>query len=254
GTVPAGASCNVTVNVTSSTTGSYANSTGNVTTSNAGTAGGASSTLTVVSHPAIAKAFAPATIAAGGTSTLTITLTNPNATAITGAAFTDAYPANLVNANPANGATTCGGGTVTAANGVGSASLSGGTIPASGSCTVTVTVTSATAATYNNSIPIGGLATTNAGGNTVAASASLTVLGQLTVAKSFAPASIGTSQAAVLTVTLTNPNATAITGAAFTDTYPANLVNTASASGATTCGGAPTVTAANNGNSLALSN
>ena len=42
--------------------------------------------------------------------------------------------------------------------------------------------------------------------------------------------------ASVLTITLTNPNATAITGAAFTDTYPAGLVNAAAASGATTCG------------------
>src|SRR5207248_1307551 len=67
----------------------------------------------------------------------------------------------------------------------------------------------------------------------------------------FAPASIGTNDAAVLTITLTNPNATAATGVAFTDTYPASLVNTASASGATTCGG--TVTAANNGTGVALS-
>jgi len=80
----------------------------------------------------------------------------------------------------------------------------------------------------------GAVTSANAGASTVAANASVTVLGGLAVAKSFAPAAIGTGDASVLTITLTNPNATAVTGAAFTDTYPAGLVNTASASGATT--------------------
>jgi hypothetical protein len=87
-------------------------------------------------------------------------------------------------------------------------------------------VTSAVAGSYLNSIPVGGLITTNAGANTVAASATLTVLGGLTVAKSFTPASIGTNGTSVLTITLTNPNASAVTGADFTDSYPVNLVNT----------------------------
>src|SRR5439155_5993114 len=98
-----------------------------------------------LAHPTIAKAFSPTTVATNATSVLTITLTNPNASAITGAAFTDTYPANLVNTASASGATTCAGGTVTAANGGASVALSGGTIPATGSCTVTVNVTSATA-------------------------------------------------------------------------------------------------------------
>src|SRR5207249_116765 len=134
--------------------GSYANSTGNVTTTNAGTVAGASATLTVLAHPAIAKAFSPAAIAPNVASTLTITLTNPNAAAITGAAFTDTYPVGLVNTASASGATTCVGGTVTAANGGASVALSGATIPASGSCTVTVNVTSAAVGTYNNTIAI----------------------------------------------------------------------------------------------------
>ncbi len=59
-------------------------------------------------------------------------------------------------ATPA-GATTCAGGTVTAGNGGSTVVLSGGSIPASGSCTVTVTVnvTSATTGSYANSLPIG---------------------------------------------------------------------------------------------------
>src|SRR5204863_8460331 len=114
----------------------------------------------------------------------TITPTNPNASAITGAAFTDNYPAGLVNTASASGATTCGG-AVTAANNGTSVALSGGTIPASGSCTVTVNTTSATPGTYNNSIAAGALTTTNAGASTAAANASLVVNSVPSVAKSF---------------------------------------------------------------------
>jgi hypothetical protein len=110
---------------------------------------------TIMPRVTVAKSFAPSTIMAGANSVLTVTLTNPNASAVTGAAFTDSYPPGLVNAASANGTTTCVGGTVTAANGGGSVALSGGTIPASGSCTVTVNVTSTTAASYaNNTGPV----------------------------------------------------------------------------------------------------
>ncbi len=132
-------------------------------------------TLTVLARPTVAKAVSPTQIETGGTSTLTITLSNSNSTAITGVAFTDTYPANLVNASTPAGSTTCAGGVVTAAAGGSSVVLSGGTIPASGSCTVMVSVTSSMAGTYTNSIAIGDVTSTNAGSNTVAASATLTV-------------------------------------------------------------------------------
>ena len=152
-----------------------------------GTAAAATATLTVLSRPIVTKAFAPTSVGINGVATLTVTLTNPNTTAITGAAFTDTYPANLVNAAVPGGATTCAGGSVTANAGAGSLALSGGTIPASGSCTVSVNVTSAIAASYANTIPIAALTTTNGGSNDAAASATLSVLGGLTVAKAFAP-------------------------------------------------------------------
>ena len=157
-TVPASGSCTVTVNVTSATAGSYLNSTGSVATTNAGTAAAGTGTLTVLAtsddrqvvrtEPERHRTL---------TSLLTITLTNPNATPITGAAFTDTYPAGVVNTASASGATTCAGGTVTAANNGTSVALSGGTIPASGSCTVTVNATSSTPGTYANTIAIGAL-------------------------------------------------------------------------------------------------
>jgi uncharacterized repeat protein (TIGR01451 family) len=248
GTIPANGSCTVTVAVTSAVAGSYLNNTGSVTTANSGAGTAATATLTVLAVPTVAKSFSPATIGTGGSSTLTVTLSNSNATAITGAALTDTYPSNLLNAATPALTNTCVGTATAAANGS-SLALSGGTIPASGSCTLTVKVTSTVAGSYLNST--GSVTTTNAGSGT-AATATLTVLMRPTVAKSFSPASIGTGGSSTLTVTLTNANATAITGAAFTDVYPANLFNTATPGAATTCTGG-TVTAAANDVLLALS-
>lgn len=130
----------------------------------------AADTDQIVNLPAAAKSFSPSAISENAGSVLTITLSNPTTSAVTGVAFTDSYPSGLVNSASAGGATTCGG-TVTAANGGSSLALSGGTIPANGSCTVTVNVTSATAGSYTNST---GTVTTNSG-DVSAASAQLTV-------------------------------------------------------------------------------
>lgn len=248
-TVPAGGSCTVTVNVTSSSAGIYTDPSGTVTTSNSGTGTSATAVLTVLQPPTVSASYTPVTVVPGAGAVYKVTLTNPNSTAITGASFTDTYTAGLLNAANAAESTTCTGGTVVAADGGNSLSLSGATIPANGSCTVSVTTTSASAGVYANST--GPVATTNAGTGT-AASATLTVMAPPTAALLFTPSTIGIGGVSQLKVTLSNPNSVAITGTAFTDSYPASMVNTASASGATTCTGG-TVTAANNGSSLSLS-
>jgi uncharacterized repeat protein (TIGR01451 family) len=129
----------------------------------------------------VAKAFSPATIMSGGTSTLTVTLSNTNAVAMAGATFTDSYPAGVVNAALPAAATTCGG-TVTAAAGGGSVALSGGTIPAAGSCSVTVTVRGAVVGTYTNTIAARAVTTVLAYNDT-AASATLAVKSPPTITK-----------------------------------------------------------------------
>ena len=90
------------------------------------------SAIAIVVPPTIAKAFGGASIALNATTTLTFTLTNPNAaTALTGVGFTDTLPAGLVVATP-NGLTgSCGGGTITAGAGSGSISLASATLAAS---------------------------------------------------------------------------------------------------------------------------
>lgn len=119
--------------------------------------------------PSMTKAFSPTTIPTDGTSTLTFTVANPNAsTALNGVAFSDVYPASLVNAAAPAVTNTCGG-TVTALAGDVGLSLIGGSIPGGGSCAVTVNVTSSTQSTYNNTS--GAVSSTNGGvGNTANAS------------------------------------------------------------------------------------
>ena len=253
GTLPANSSCVLTVSVTGTATATNTLPIGAVT-----VGGGASNTvaasasLTVNQAPAVSKSFSPASIAPAGNSTLTITLSNPNAFAATGAAYTDTYPSNLVNAATPAVSTTCGG-TATATAGGNTVALSGGTIPAGGSCTVTVSVTSNIAGGYTNTIPVGGLTTTNIGPSVVAATGTLTVMLPPTVDKSFSPASVaatGAGNSSTMTVTLTNPNAVALTGVAFTDTYPSTNLKNNGTVASSTCGGTPTAT--NGGSSLAL--
>ena len=92
------------------------------------------------------------TVSPGASSTLTIRMDNPNAQALTGVAFIDDLPANLVIAQTPNASTTCAGGFVDALASATSVRLSGATVPASGFCTVSVDVLSNISGNYVNSI------------------------------------------------------------------------------------------------------
>ena len=105
-----------------------------------------------------AKAFAPATTVAGGTSTLTFTIGNPTAAAIGGVTFTDPLPqqsgGQMVVASPATYSTSgCGTPTFAPAAGATSLSFANGTVAANSSCTVSVRVSvpgTPTTGTYVN--------------------------------------------------------------------------------------------------------
>lgn len=146
--------------------------TGAVTMSVGGNTIGGCSAAQIV--PTVTKAFAPTSIIAGGTSQLTITVNNSNASASSlTAAFTDTLPAGVVIAATPGATTTCGG-AVTATAGASTVSLaSGSTIPA-GSCTITVNVTAPAIGTFVNTIAAGALQT-SAGNNATPATASLIV-------------------------------------------------------------------------------
>jgi uncharacterized repeat protein (TIGR01451 family) len=128
----------------------------------------------VISPPGVSKAFSPTSPNAGVAVTLTITLTNSNASPITAASLTDTYPSGLVNAPTPAATTTCTGGTASATAGGSSLSLSGATIPANGSCTVRATVVASASGYYVNTLPAGAVSS-SAGASTAAASATLVV-------------------------------------------------------------------------------
>ena len=255
GTVTKSLTCTIHVNVTSLTQGTYTNTipagpggTGSIQTQQGVTnASLASAQLNVQQTVSLTKVFAPLTINAGGTSTLTITLQNPTGSAYTVASsgLTDTLPSPmLLNGSPT---TNCVGGTLSTPT-TSEVVLSGGTIPASanpgvtnGTCTITVPVIApitTPATTYTNSIPIGGLTTTQGISNTVAANANL-IVNSVNISKVFAPTSFSDGNTAtVLTITLTNPTATAFTVASpgLTDTMP-GPITVVNGTATTTCGG-----------------
>ena len=246
GTIAANGSCQVRVNVTNPAPGVLTNTIASAQ-ANLGagvvTGGPAVGSLTTLTPLTVTKSFNASVVGLNQNSVLTIRLTNPNAFAVANAAIADDYPANLVNSPSPAGATTCGGGTVTALGGVPQALLSGATVPANSFCEVTVNVRSALAGAYSNTIPAAAV-TSDAGSSAASNTATLTVLNPPTITKSFAAATTPLNTGILMTITLTNPNTTAITGAAFTDTYPSGLVNAAPPGAATTCaGGTPAATA-----------
>jgi uncharacterized repeat protein (TIGR01451 family) len=95
--------------------------------------------------PQLDKSFSPASVPAGGTSTLTLTVTNTSELAAkAGWAFTDNLPSGLVVASPAALGGTCTA-TRSAPAGGSTVSISNGQLAAGQtSCTVTVNVTSST--------------------------------------------------------------------------------------------------------------
>ena len=136
--------------------------------------------------PTIDKAFNPLTINAGGVSTLTFTLSNANATAVTNVSFTDTYPLGVFNAPLPNVVNNCGGTVQGGAGGGDTIGLSGVTIAANSSCTISVNVTSALVNCYNN---VSGVVTSDQGaGNSASATLCVIALGQpLLITQVFSP-------------------------------------------------------------------
>ena len=209
--------------------------------------------------PTLAKAFAPASINVNGVSTLTVTLNNPGvAVATLTAPLTDTLPAGVVVAATPNANTTCGGvGAPVASAGGSTVTLPAGrTIPANGSCTLTVSVTAAAVGSYLNTLPAGALVTSN-GNNPAPASATLIVVVAAvvspTLAKAFSPTTIDAGAVSILTVTLNNSNASVATlTAPLTDTLPAGVVVAATPNANTTCGGVGAPVAGAGGSTVTL--
>ena len=140
----------------------------------AGTAACPTAVAVNVAAPTVTEAFSPASIAPNATSSLTFTLSNTNAFALTQAQFLQSLPTSL-SVSGTSSATTCGGPSVSVSATAASIALTGAVIPASGSCTITIPVTSTADGTYTSTVAAGALTTGPAGSNTATATATLTV-------------------------------------------------------------------------------
>lgn len=205
--------------------------------------------------PTLTKAFSTSPVAVNSNTTLTFTLSNPNLSALSGVSFNDPLPDGLIVASTPNAVTNCGG-TFSPTAGSMQLDFSGGTIPANGSCTVSVNVKVTKAGLMANTS--GYISSTDAGTNTTSTGyGSASVTGTLlppSIAKSFSPSTFLAGTRSTLTFVITNPNPNdALTGVAFSDTYPANLTNSnlTTYPYTNTCGGS--ITASTGGGSVSLS-
>ena len=236
GAIPPNGRCTITVVIrtSDSTTPQLQNNRNNaiaanaVTTTQAITNSAFNLNIRVERGVEVAKSFTPATILAGGTSTLSIVIRNYNMASIPSAGLTDTFPSGITGVSFGTSTVACGGPTVnvTAANVV----ISNATLAAApnanasgaSTCTITAVVTAPTAGAPVNSIPAGTLT----GGFTYpVANATLTVNnppGAVGGTKAFTPNSVPQDGTSLLTLTLSNSAAVSATNTSFTD----NLLST----------------------------
>ncbi|ABR91207.1 Hypothetical protein mma_2824 [Janthinobacterium sp. Marseille] len=192
--------------------------------------------------------------APGAVAVLTLSFQNNNATSLTGVNVTDVLPAGLVVAPTPGASTTCAGGAVSADPSATSIRLSGATIAATSSCTVTVNVLSNVSGTYTNLIPAGAVTTNEGVVNEEPTRAELVVSTPPTVSKQFSPAVIPPNGVSRLSIVISNNNAATMTlSSNFDDVLPiapGQISLTATPAMTTSCGGI--VDAAPNATSVRL--
>jgi len=177
GTMAAGVSCAISVNVTGISVGSKENSI-QVTSTEGGIGNTSQAFISVMAPPAIIKVFGAPSISVKGSTRLDFTIRNNNiAQLLSGVSFTDTLPAGLIIATPSGLNGDCDG-IVTAIQGAGTITLAGATIAPSASCSIEVIVTGTTGGTKNNTTGNVTAAESGAGGT---ASARLVVQEAATV-------------------------------------------------------------------------
>jgi uncharacterized repeat protein (TIGR01451 family) len=210
----------VTVVVTSDIPGNYNNTTSGVTTAQTpvGSVSNTAQLAVSAAAPGISKAFAPATINQGATTTITFTLGNTNGISLTSAGFSDTLVNMTVSGAQAASGSCAGAGGNSFVNGQTALVFSGLTIPANGSCTVRVVVTSSTFGTQNNQAS--GVSSAQAPTGAPSNVASLVVqlvLPSLTFVKQATPATAGPGQVISYTLLTTNSGLGAATAVLLSD-------------------------------------
>ena len=230
GEILAGQRCRIDVYVTGSTLGLHTNTIppANINnTENRVLADNLISTLTVTGGSdlsiTLVKGFDPLTVFGGAASTMSIQLINPGAVALTGIAFTDNMPSGMILATPLNfNVGTCGG-TLSGVSGTSSFSFSGGSLPASGTCTLTLSATMTVNGNLTNIIPAKAVTTLNGASNPDPAEASLTNLPGASVSKFFSSNPMVAGSYSLLTITIQNTGNVSLSGMGLKDTLPGTL-------------------------------
>lgn len=237
--IAAGGSCEIRVNVSLNRSGTHTNTVQpgwltndqNVTNTETFPAN-----LGTVARAGVDKSFSPASVAPGEASRMTIRVINRSSIRLSNLNIVDdlTQAPGLIPANPANASTTCGGVlTVTPTT----IELRGGTVPANATCLLSVDMTAMAAGTYINRLPPGSVTVDEEvlipPGDPV--TGNLEVRDPLTLTKSFANPLRQVNEANRLTITVSNPNATALTNVSLTDTYPQGTFNTTTPNAVATC-------------------
>ena len=248
-TIPAGGNCKVQLSVTSTTVGTWTNAfAANLVTDTQGlsnTSASATKNLIVTAALSGTAAFSPTSAALGGSSRISVTLTNGGAASLSNVSVTapmltgtNAY----VVATPPSASSTCAGSPlISAVAAATSISMSGATLAAGASCTLSfnVTTTAAGGASWSFAIPAGNATSAEGRSNnsaiTAAALSKATV--SLNVNKSFTPNSISGGTPSVLQIDITNPlsSGTTVNGVALTDSFPAGMQIYATPGTSTSC-------------------
>jgi len=260
GSIPAASgatpgSCSISVSVVASAASSYVNTLpiGALTATQGGTnytsPQATTATLTVNSYSAItgSKSFGTSGVSANGVYQMTITLNNPNNIPLTGVAFNDTLTSQIKVANPPNITNGCNGSFAPSA-GAGSVALSGGTIPANGSCTIKfdyvgqpIITGYSSGGNISNTIAAGGVTSNEGVINALEIRAGAGWGGGTSINKSISAANstIASGVTSTLKWDIKNYNATNLNNVTFTDNLPIGL--TPGAVTSNTCGGTPSV-------------
>jgi uncharacterized repeat protein (TIGR01451 family) len=209
-------------------------------------------TLTFVAPgvPLISKTLNPGSIVPGQSSVLTINIDNaPQDLSNVELAdyFTaDGLPGSAVNgmrvASTPAASTTCTDGIVSASPDGTSVRLSGATMLASSQCQIEVRVTSVSAGTTSNLIPVNSLSSNQGATNSTSfAQSALSTSNVVGVSKSFAPTVMSPGQVSRLSITLFNGADGSVTDMSLTDDFPVGLVVAAPANLFSNCGGGVSV-------------
>lgn len=268
GTVAAGATCTVTVRVTSNipngpAPAGHLNSIAagqiNYTVNGAPVAGNPTSAILTVNpaQPSVSKTFNPSTIQVQATSQLALTISNPNNVPAQNLDAVDVLPAGLIIANASGGngivSNNCTPpGSLTAAADTNTISIQNANLAGLASCTVVILVRATTAGPHVNIIPAGPATQANGGVsfdvpqapggplvsvNSAGTSATLQANNNPpTVFKEFVPDFVKDCGCSELVITLSNPALIAATIVSFEDRLPRGL--RAAERGETDCVGA----------------